>query len=151
MPGSEGKEPPDPAERRRPPWVWSRRPSNWYTPERLLSTPQATIYGMKALPAYTNQLHDLELVDLIDAANRVREIQGHPGWTLIKGLLEVQEERLKNQMLNAALPSYEQMSRLAGEMAGLRAMREAAESVLAYAEERQAEARQALEIGAEEG
>lgn len=106
---------------------------------------------MKALPAYTTQLHELELVDLIDAANRVREIQGHPGWTLVKGLLEVHEERLKTQMLNASLPSYEQMARIAGEMSGLKAMREAAETVLAYAEERQAEARQALQLDAEEG
>ena len=106
---------------------------------------------MQALAAYTNQLSDLELVDLIDAANRVREIQGHPGWTLVKGLIEVQHERLQAQMLNASLPSYEQMAALAGELRGLRAMQQAAESVLAYAEERAAEARQALEIGAEEG
>lgn len=28
MPGPEEKEPPGPAERKRPPWVWSLRPSN---------------------------------------------------------------------------------------------------------------------------
>jgi hypothetical protein len=95
--------------------------------------------------AYTNQLRDLSTVELLDAANRVRELEGLPGWTLIRGLLDVQVERLQARMLSASLPSYEQMAALAGELRGLQAMRDAAETVLAYAEERAAQERQALE------
>lgn len=95
--------------------------------------------------AYTNQLHDLSTVELLDAANRVRELEGHPGWTLVRGLVDVQMDRIEAQMLKSSLPSYEKLAQLQGELRGLRALRDAAETVLAYAEERAAEERQAMQ------
>ncbi len=95
--------------------------------------------------AYTNQLADLELVPLLDAAKRVRDLEGHPGWTLVRGLVDVQRDRVQAQLLNSSLPSYEKLAQLQGELRGLASMREAAESVLAYAEERAAEEREAIE------
>lgn len=95
--------------------------------------------------AYANQLRDLKTVDLLDAANRVRELEGHPGWTLIRGLVDVQRDRAQAQLLNSSLPSYEKLAQLQGELRGMAAMREAVETVLACAEERAAEEREAIE------
>lgn len=101
--------------------------------------------AVRATAAFSTQLGDLPLVELLTAAKQVRDVQQTPGWRLLLGLIEAHAERLQAQMLNASLPSYEQMAALAGELRGLQAMRGAAETVLDVAQEREAEAQQLAE------
>ena len=84
------------------------------------------------------QLGDLSTGQLLEAARHVRDLQGRPGWTLVRGLIEVEIERVQTQLLNASLPSYEKLAQLQGELRGLKLALGVADQVTAEAQAREA-------------
>lgn len=108
----------------------------------MLSAGQDTLLRMASNAAFSSQLHDLELVELLDAAKQVRAMCQSPGWELVQSLVKTHADRLELRMLSASLPDYPQMAALAGELRGLRALGEAAETVLVEAQAREAEEQQ---------
>lgn len=101
--------------------------------------------AVKATAAFSTQLHDLTLAELLALAKQVRDVQAQPGWARLLGLIDAHADRLQAQLLNSSLPSYEHMAALTGELRGTQALRAAAETVLAVAQEREAEEQQLAE------
>jgi hypothetical protein len=92
---------------------------------------------MASNPAYSTPLHGLTSVELFDAAKQVRETVQSPGWRLLAGLTEAHASLLQAKLTSVSLPSYEAMAALAAEIRGVRAMVEAAETVLSEAQARE--------------
>lgn len=90
--------------------------------------------------AYRHLARQLELPDLLVKADDVRETIATPGWEFLVASVAEHESRMTAQLLNASTPA-EEVTRLRGLLAGLRCLSEAAESILALAEQREAEAK----------
>jgi hypothetical protein len=73
----------------------------------------------------------------------VQQLTEHPGWALVQRCVGAHADRLTDQLLNPSIPSLERYAALSAELRGLRSMREAAETILAYAAEAQAGAERA--------
>lgn len=100
---------------------------------------------MGSVPAYSTPLGDLSTVELLDAAKQVRELMQSPGWALLSRLLGQHAARLESQLLAVSLPSHEKMAALAGELRGLKAMGDAAATVLSEAQAREEQEQQRVE------
>lgn len=87
------------------------------------------------------------LADLLLAAEQVEALTRLPGWALLMDLIAAHERRETDRLLNGTTKP-EEVQRLRGVLAGLRAPREALETVLAVAAEREAEAKKRLEKAA---
>lgn len=94
-----------------------------------------------AAPAYTRTARELKLPDLCRNADLIRETMATPGWTLVLEAIAAHESKMDEQLLNETTKP-DDFLRLRGLIKGLRSMREAAESILELATEREAEANQ---------
>lgn len=92
--------------------------------------------------AYTHLVRDMDLPDLLMQADFVRELDDHLGWKLVMASLDAHGEKLLAQLLNPTAKP-EDVDRLRGEIRGLSAAREAAESIVSLAVDREAEAKRA--------
>lgn len=91
--------------------------------------------------AYTHTLpQDMPLGDLLMAAELVKEATQHPGWQHVQDAIQAHHDRMYARLVNEST-KVEEVPRLRGLLSGLASMREAAETILAVAEEREAEAR----------
>jgi hypothetical protein len=91
------------------------------------------------MAAFSTQLNGYETRELLEAARYVRDLEASPGWRFLTSLIEVEAERVQTQMIAGHLPSYEKLAELRGELRGLKALAEAADTVLATAQEREHE------------
>lgn len=91
--------------------------------------------------AIQGQLNGMTTGQVLDAAAQVRSMQQTPGWRLLHGLVEVEAERVLTRMLNST-PAPEKLAQYQGELRGLKALAGLCESVLTYAQEREAEEQQ---------
>lgn len=99
---------------------------------------------MAAQAGYRHLARQYEDVDLFRTADLVREAMATPGWKFVEASIAEHERRMNDRLLNETCRD-EEVPRLRGLIAGLRSMREAAESICLYAEEREQEARKTLE------
>ena len=97
----------------------------------------------KVNQAYTHPLRDQSLANVLYQAELVEQLVQHPGWALVGRCIEVASSRLNDQLLNPSIHSLEKYAAITAELRGLRSMQEAAETILAYAAEAQAEAERA--------
>lgn len=97
----------------------------------------------KVNQAYTHPLRDMDITDVLSHAELVEQLVQHPGWLLVARCIEAHAGRLTDQLLNPSIPSLEKYAALSAELRGLRSMREAAETILAYAAEAQTQAERA--------
>lgn len=81
----------------------------------------------------------MEDADLFRTADLVREATATPGWKFIADSIEEHERKMNDQLLNETTKP-EDIGRLRGLITGLRSMQQAAQSILDYAEEREAKA-----------
>jgi hypothetical protein len=72
-------------------------------------------------------------------ADHVRETIATPGWEFLVASVAEHESRMTAQLLNGTT-APEEVTRLRGLIAGLRCITEAAEAILALADEREKEA-----------
>lgn len=96
---------------------------------------------MATTAAYTRNLPKDDLQALIFQADMVRETVASPGWRFVLDAIEDHESRMLTQLLNETTKA-EDIPRLRGLVTGLHSMREAAESILEFATEREREANQ---------
>lgn len=95
----------------------------------------------KVNPAYARPLQEMTPLEAISRAELVEQVTQHPGWKLIVACIEARREALLAQLLNNAdILSLEKYAALTAEVRGLTAPVAAAQTILAYAQERQAEA-----------
>jgi len=97
----------------------------------------------KVNQAYTHPLREMDPLEVISRAELVEQLIEHPGWALISRCIEAHAENLTRQLLNPSIQELPRYAALTAELRGLRSMREAAETVLAYAAEAQSEAERA--------
>jgi hypothetical protein len=99
--------------------------------------------------AFSSSLSESEMTlpELLLAAEHVRELAEHPGWVLVLDLLDGHARREMDRLLSMTTKP-EEVTRLRGVLAGLRSPREAAETVLAVAADREREAKKRLEEAA---
>lgn len=93
-----------------------------------------------AAAAYRHLSRQLDLPDLNVRADLVRETMASPGWEIVAAEIAEHESRMTKRLLHETT-SPEDVPYLRGLVNGLRSMAEAAESIVALAEEREAEAR----------
>lgn len=94
-----------------------------------------------AAAAYRHLSRQLELPDLLRRADLVRETMASPGWEIVLAEISEHESRMIAQLLNETTKA-DDIPRLRGLVTGLRAMQEAADSILELAMEREREANQ---------
>lgn len=94
-----------------------------------------------AAAAYTHLARQLEPADLFRTADLVRETIATPGWKFLVDSIAEHEGKMLAQLLNETTRP-EEIPRLRGLVAGLKATQEAAEAILSHAESREAEERQ---------
>lgn len=94
-----------------------------------------------AAAAYRHLIRQMELSDVLMQAELVRETTSTPGWKFLADSIAEHEQRMLAQLLHETTKP-EEIPRLRGLVNGLRSMHEAAESIVAYAMERAAEAKQ---------
>lgn len=93
-----------------------------------------------AAAAYRHLARQLEDPDLFTSADLLRETMATPGWKLLVDSIAEHESRMLAQLLNETTKP-EEIPRLRGLVQGLRSVHEAADSILALADEREADAR----------
>lgn len=98
---------------------------------------------MAGNPAYTAALGDMPLPDLLRRADDVRALHNHPGWALVLDQIE-KSEQLNLKLLLNSTTKPEDISRLRGLLTGLASARDAAASIVAYAEDAEAKANQRI-------
>jgi hypothetical protein len=91
------------------------------------------------MAAFSTAIDDYPTRELLEAARYVRDLEGQPGWQFLRSLIEVEVERVQTRMIAGHLPSYEKLAELRGELRGLKALLDAAQTVLDTAQEREAE------------
>lgn len=103
---------------------------------------------MASNPAYTRTLsrEARDLPRLLEMADLIREAMTHPAWKFVQAQIADREQHELARLLNESTKP-DDIPRLRGLVAGLASMREAAESIVAFAEEaeRKANARIAQE------
>lgn len=97
--------------------------------------------------AFSGSLSEMGLPELLLAAEHVERLAAHPGWVLVLDLIDGHARREMDRLLSMTTKP-EEVTRLRGVLAGLRSAREAAETVLAVAADREREAKQRLEEAA---
>jgi hypothetical protein len=97
----------------------------------------------KVNQAFTHPLREMDPIQVVSMAELVQQVTEHPGWALVQRCVEAHASRLTDQLLNPSIPSLEKYAALSAELRGLRSMRDAAETILAYAAEAQAGAERA--------
>lgn len=98
-----------------------------------------------ANPAYTRNLprEPRDLPRLLEMADLVREIQRAPAWQYVQAQIASYEQQQLARLLNETTKP-EDIPRLRGLVAGLASMREAAESIVAFAEDAERKANQRI-------
>lgn len=91
-----------------------------------------------------SSMNDLDLRAVLDIAEDVREATQTPGWQRIAEAID-QHRDLMLQQLTHRGTKPDDVRYLQGLVAGLASMRDAADTIVAYAGEREAEARQSLQ------
>lgn len=91
-----------------------------------------------------SRMNDLELPEVLDIAEDVRETTQTGGWQRIAEAID-QHRDLMLQQLTSRGTKPDDVRYLQGLVAGLASMREAADTIIAYAAEREAEARKSLQ------
>lgn len=97
-----------------------------------------------AAAAYKDLVADLELPELLAAADDLRDLAETSGWKLVQGSIAVEAARVLQRLKNPTTKP-EDVRYLQGLLAGLDAMTDAAGSIMALAKAREAEARKKLE------
>ena len=97
----------------------------------------------KVNQAYTHPLREMDPIQVISIAELVQQLTEHPGWALVQRCVDASASRLTDRLLNPSIQEVQTYAALTAELRGLRSMREAAETILAYAAEAQAEAERA--------
>jgi hypothetical protein len=95
-----------------------------------------------AAPAYRHLARQLNDRDLFMQAELIRETIATPGWKFLVDSIGEHESKMLHQLLNETTKA-EEIPRLRGLVQGLRSIHEAAESILAFADERADKARSA--------
>jgi hypothetical protein len=85
----------------------------------------------------------MELPDLLERADDVRALMVAPGWDLVLACIAAHEARSLQLLLNHTTKP-EEIPRLRGLMVGLASMRDAAESIVSFAESEERKANQRL-------
>lgn len=98
---------------------------------------------MASNPAYTHPLRELELPALLMQVDDVRSLLEHPGWRLVLECVAAHEQKMLAQLLNSTTKA-EEIPRLRGLLVGLASAREAAESIVSFAEDEEMKANQRL-------
>lgn len=86
----------------------------------------------------------MDLPAVLDNAEDVREAIQTRGWQVVAETIDVQRNLMLQRLTNP-VTKPEDVRYLQGLVAGLASMRDAAETIMAYAGEREAEARQSLQ------
>lgn len=97
-------------------------------------------------PAYTRNLSEMakkQLPQLLEMADLVREMVRTPAWAFVMAQIADNEQKSLARLLNETTRP-EEIPRLRGLVAGLAAPREAAESIVSYAEEAERKANERL-------
>lgn len=94
-------------------------------------------------PAYTRNLKEMPLADLLRRADDVRALHNHPGWSFVLDAIESWKDLQIQRLLNETTKE-EDVSRLRGLILGLASAPEAAASIVAYAEDAEAKANQRI-------
>lgn len=89
-------------------------------------------------------MRDMDLPELLEQADHVRDAQDTQGWQTVAEAIRAHREKTLQRLLNESTKP-EDIPYLRGLAAGLAAMDDAAETILAYAADREAEARKSLE------
>lgn len=89
--------------------------------------------------AYTRSLHEMDLPDLLYRAETVRELADHPGWKFVLSCIADHEAQMLQRLLNETTKP-EDIGRLRGLLTGLSSAREAADSIVSHAADREREA-----------
>lgn len=92
-------------------------------------------------PAYTRTLSrdGKDLPRLLEMADLIRELQATHAWKFVQAQIAAREQHELARLLNESTKP-EEIPRLRGLVSGLASMREAAESIVAYAEDAEREA-----------
>jgi hypothetical protein len=101
---------------------------------------------MASHPAYTRTLNEMakkQLPELLEKADLVRELQRSPGWAFVLEQIADRHQQAYSRLLNETCKP-EDVPRLRGLLDGLNAASEAAESIVAYAEEAERKANERL-------
>lgn len=86
--------------------------------------------------AYQSQLADWSTLEIARHADTILQIVDTPAWQALKTLVAGRRAQLLAQVTNSRIP-YEEMTRLAGEIRGLDAWEEAADTLLEVAEDQE--------------
>ena len=98
---------------------------------------------MATSPAFTDTVRDKKLPDLLMDADLVRDLTAHPAWKIVAAAVDAHRERLLVQLMSpGAKPDA--VDRLRGEILGLQSMRDAADSIVQLAVDREREAKRAV-------
>lgn len=92
--------------------------------------------------AYTRSLPRDDLPALLYQADMVRETTSTPGWRFVLAAIADHEQQMLARLLNETTKP-DDVPRLRGLLAGLAAMREAADSIVSFAEEAEEKANRA--------
>lgn len=96
-----------------------------------------------AVAAYTRSLSKDNLPALLTQAELVRETTETPGWAFVLAVIADHEQKMLARLLNETTKP-EEIPRLRGLISGLASAREAAASIIAFAEEAERDANRAL-------
>lgn len=94
--------------------------------------------------AFTHTLRPMPVPVLCTAADTVRELLAHPGWALISTCVEAHADKLQDQLLTPSSRKLEDYAALTAELRGLKSMARAAETVIAFAADRERAANEAI-------
>lgn len=78
----------------------------------------------------------MDLPDLLTGADDIRETMATPGWTLVMAEIDAHRERLTARLVHQSAKP-DDIPYMRGQIEALRSMREAAESILVLAKERE--------------
>jgi hypothetical protein len=93
--------------------------------------------------AYTHLLEDMPLPDLLMQAEMVRELADHPAWVFVLEVIAEHERKMLARLLNETTKP-EEIPRLRGLIAGLQAARDAADTIVSFAVDRERDAKRAI-------
>lgn len=89
---------------------------------------------------YTHTLREQSVPELLYKAELVEQVMAMPGWAVIESAVNEHARRMLDQLLNGTTRP-EEITRLRGLILGLGSMRDAAQAILDYAQERRSEAK----------
>jgi hypothetical protein len=98
-----------------------------------------------AAAEYKSLVADMDLPDLLNEAEFVRDATGTHGWKLVQASVDTWRDKSLQRLTNPSTKP-EDVRFLQGLVAGLNSMREAADTILSLASEREAEARQETHV-----